>query len=80
MSKLRVAVLRGGPSNEYDVSLKTGASVLRHMPEKYQTHDILIATALQEAPTALSPMSISSLTLFAANTAKMARFKGRWTR
>jgi D-alanine-D-alanine ligase len=45
MSKLRVAVLRGGPSNEYDVSLKTGASVLRHMPEKYQTHDILIDKA-----------------------------------
>lgn len=42
MQKLHVAVLRGGPSNEYDVSLKTGSAVLKHMPEKYQAHDILI--------------------------------------
>ncbi len=43
MSKLNVAVLRGGPSSEYDVSLKTGSSVLKNMPEKYKTHDILIS-------------------------------------
>ncbi len=43
MSKLRVAVLRGGPSNEYDVSLKTGASVLKHLDrEKYQPLDVFI--------------------------------------
>jgi D-alanine-D-alanine ligase len=43
MSKLRVAVLRGGPSNEYDVSLKTGATVLKHLDrEKYQPLDIFI--------------------------------------
>jgi D-alanine-D-alanine ligase len=43
MSKLRIAVLRGGPSGEYDVSLQTGGSVLKHMPEKYQAYDILIS-------------------------------------
>lgn len=41
--KLNVAVLRGGPSSEYEVSLKTGASILKHMPEKYRAHDILIS-------------------------------------
>lgn len=41
MTKIRVGVLRGGPSAEYDVSIKTGGSVLAHLPrEKYQPHDI----------------------------------------
>ncbi len=43
MTKLRIAVLRGGPSGEYEVSLKTGASILKHLPEKYQAHDIFIS-------------------------------------
>jgi len=42
ITKKRVAVLRGGPSNEYDISLKTGASVLKHLPEKYEGIDVLI--------------------------------------
>lgn len=43
MSKIRVGVLRGGPSNEYEVSLKTGGAVLKHLPEeKYETRDIFI--------------------------------------
>lgn len=43
MSKLRVAVLRGGPSNEYDVSLKTGASVLKHLDrDAYEPLDVFI--------------------------------------
>ncbi len=33
MTSIRVGVLRGGPSNEYDVSLKTGASVLQALSE-----------------------------------------------
>ncbi len=38
-----VAVLRGGPSREYDVSLKTGASVLEALDkEKYEPRDIFI--------------------------------------
>jgi D-alanine-D-alanine ligase len=43
MTKLRIGVLRGGPSNEYDVSLQTGAAILKHMPEQYHAHDILIS-------------------------------------
>jgi D-alanine-D-alanine ligase len=43
MNKLHVAVLRGGPSSEYDVSLKTGATILKNMPEKFHAHDILIS-------------------------------------
>jgi len=36
-------VLRGGLSHEYEVSLKTGGSVLQHLPsEKYAAQDILI--------------------------------------
>ena len=42
MSKVHVGVLRGGPSSEYDVSLKSGAAVLKNLGEKYQSHDILI--------------------------------------
>lgn len=42
MHKLRVAVLRGGPSSEYDVSLITGKSVLDVLKNKYETKDILI--------------------------------------
>jgi len=40
--KIKVAVLRGGPSSEYDVSLKTGAGVLANLGEKYEALDILI--------------------------------------
>jgi D-alanine-D-alanine ligase len=43
MEKIRVGVLRGGTSPEYEVSLKTGASVLRHLPEhKYFPVDLLM--------------------------------------
>lgn len=42
MSKIRVAVLRGGPGHEYPVSLQTGESVLKHLPEHYHGVDILI--------------------------------------
>jgi len=43
MSTIRVAVVRGGPSNEYDVSLKTGKAVLDNLPAKYKGEDILIS-------------------------------------
>lgn len=40
---IRVGVVRGGISSEHDVSLRTGESVLRHMPKgKYQAYDIII--------------------------------------
>lgn len=35
-------MLRGGPSSEYEVSLKSGASVLAHLPPEHEGHDILI--------------------------------------
>jgi D-alanine-D-alanine ligase len=40
--KLRIGVLRGGPSNEYEVSLATGKTVLKHLRDKYVVRDILI--------------------------------------
>ncbi|MBI5004931.1 MAG: ATP-grasp domain-containing protein, partial [Candidatus Lloydbacteria bacterium] len=43
MSTIRVGVVRGGPSSEYDVSLKTGAAVLKNLPERYAPVDILIS-------------------------------------
>ncbi len=47
MPRIRVGVFRGGPSGEYEVSLKTGGSVisviLKHFPEKYQVRDIFIS-------------------------------------
>jgi D-alanine-D-alanine ligase len=43
MSKIKVGVLRGGPSAEHEISLLTGANVLENLPqEKYQGIDILI--------------------------------------
>lgn len=43
-----VGVLRGGPSSEYEVSLKTGASVLQTLNrEKYEPRDIFIDRAGQ---------------------------------
>lgn len=44
-SKTRVAVLRGGPSSEYDVSLQTGAAVLAHLPPEYHALDVFIDRA-----------------------------------
>lgn len=44
--KIVVGVLRGGPSSEYEVSLKTGASVLQHLNhEKYSPRDIFVDRA-----------------------------------
>jgi D-alanine-D-alanine ligase len=43
MSNIRVGVLRGGPSDEYDISLKSGGTILKHMPEAYEPHDIYIS-------------------------------------
>jgi D-alanine-D-alanine ligase len=41
--RIVVGVLRGGPSHEYDVSLKTGASVLGTLDkEKYEPRDVFI--------------------------------------
>lgn len=43
MQRMRVGVLRGGPSNEYDVSLKTGSNVLANLDqEKYLPIDVFI--------------------------------------
>lgn len=42
-SSLRIGVLRGGPSIEYDVSLKTGASILKHLSETHAPIDIFIS-------------------------------------
>jgi D-alanine--D-alanine ligase len=43
MSKIRVGVVRGGPSSEYAISLKTGENILRHLDtEKYLPVDILL--------------------------------------
>lgn len=44
--KLRIGVLRGGPSNEYDVSLQTGANILgvlrTHFDDRYTPRDVFI--------------------------------------
>jgi len=43
MSAIRVGVMRGGLGHEYEVSLRTGATVLDNLPrEKYQPRDVLI--------------------------------------
>lgn len=47
MKTIRVGVLRGGPSAEYDVSLKTGAGVLEALPNNYRVADILLSRDMQ---------------------------------
>ena len=43
MQRIKVAVLRGGPGPEHDVSLKTGKNVLENLPDKYIPIDIFVA-------------------------------------
>ncbi len=40
--KKRVAILRGGPSAEYEESLRTGRFVLENLPEEFEPVDIFI--------------------------------------
>ncbi len=40
---IKVGVLRGGPSSESAVSLKTGEAVLKNLPEKYSGYDIILS-------------------------------------
>ena len=42
LHKIKVGVVRGGVSPEYDVSLKTGAAALKNLPDKYVLSDILL--------------------------------------
>lgn len=43
MAKLRVAVLRGGPSEEYDVSMETGRGILKALDrERFEPLDVVI--------------------------------------
>lgn len=39
---IKVGVIRGGPSSEYEVSLRTGQAVLANLVEPYEPFDILI--------------------------------------
>jgi D-alanine-D-alanine ligase len=43
LRKKRVGVLRGGPSREYDISLRSGAHILAHMPKNFESVDIFIS-------------------------------------
>jgi D-alanine-D-alanine ligase len=43
MAKKKVGVLRGGPSSEYEVSLKSGKSVIDNLSNKYEVLDIFIS-------------------------------------
>ncbi len=47
MAKLHVAIIRGGPSSEYEVSLASGDTILKNIPEKYHPVDILISKSGQ---------------------------------
>lgn len=40
---IKVGVLRGGPSSESGVSLRTGEAVLKNLPGKYSGHDIILS-------------------------------------
>lgn len=42
-TSLRIGVIRGGPSSEYDVSIKSGSSVLKSLGETHRPIDIFIS-------------------------------------
>jgi len=42
MAKIRVAIIRGGPSHEHDFSLKTAENVLNNLSANYEIHDVFI--------------------------------------
>lgn len=43
MSRIKVGVLRGGPSSEFEISLKSGETVLRNLSEeKYSAEEVFI--------------------------------------
>lgn len=42
MTKLKVGVVRGGPSSHYGESLASGTHILKHMPEAYAPVDVFI--------------------------------------
>lgn len=44
MNHRRVTVLRGGPSDEYEVSMRTGATVLRSLLKRYSSVDDIVIT------------------------------------
>jgi len=41
--KKKIGILRGGPSSEYEVSLKTGLAILADLPEQYEAVDIFVS-------------------------------------
>jgi len=43
MQKIRVAILRGGPGVEHEVSLKTGKNILENLSHKYIPTDVFVA-------------------------------------
>lgn len=43
MQRIKVAVLRGGPSSEYEVSLKTGKNIIENLSDKYIPIDVFIS-------------------------------------
>lgn len=43
MQRIKVAVLRGGPSSEYDVSLETGKSVIENLSDNFIPTDVFIS-------------------------------------
>jgi len=42
MKRLNIAVLRGGPSSEFEVSLKTGKTIIDALLENHQIYDVIL--------------------------------------
>lgn len=47
MAAKRIGVLRGGPSSELFISLKSGENVLSNLPDEYIGHDIILSKDLE---------------------------------
>ena len=42
MQRLRIAVLRGGPSSEFEVSLKSGKTIINILSQKHEVYDVIL--------------------------------------
>jgi D-alanine-D-alanine ligase-like ATP-grasp enzyme len=82
MSKLRVAILQGGPSPEREVSLRSGQMVLKNLdPSKYEAFAVDLSDLLgsSEAIVALKAKADFVFLAVTALPAKTARCRACWT-
>lgn len=77
--KMKVGVIMGGVSSEYEVSMNSGREILKNLdPNKYEVAPIVI-TKREELIEQAKGIDIALLALLEL-TERTVRFRGRWRR